>query len=590
MAASFKKASRFWRELKRRNVIRVLTVYAGAAFVILELVDMIREPFEIPNWAFKLVVILIIVGFIITMLFSWIYDVNSGGAMVKTGIAERNIPEEKPQPSVRWKIATYISFIVILGLLTMNVIQHQSAKGGVTDRSIAILPFENLSEEDGNQFFVDGLVDDLLNRISIIEELKVISRTSSEMYRERGRKRIPQIASELNVAFILEGSVQRYGDKVRIAVQLIDARDDDQVWAESYDRNLSDVFQTQREIALQIASELDAILNKAQTALLEEDKTANIKAFELYQLGRFYWNKRTPEGYAKSIEFFKEANRTDPDYGLAYAGLADTYALMSIQGYMDTQEGASLAKEFAFKALGIDRNLPEAYTVLAEIYDYVEWEWEKAESAYQRALALNPNYSTAYHYYSEHLSITGRHKQAREQINKAIELDPLSFVIRFVSAKLYFHQGSAEEALRELRICEEIQPGHLWTLDLRFKCYWQLGLEDDAFRELRSLISVATDYDLTTADQIFKEQKLKGVLQWLVDLNISQENPPYLITATLLAMLGQDQEALAWLENAFRHGQISPEISFDLYFRQFHNQKIFLDIMKEMQLTEYLDQ
>ena len=395
MAAAPQRMSRFWHELKRRSVIRVLTIYAGAAFVILELVDMIREPFELPNWAFKLVVVVLIIGFVITMLLSWIYDINPEGGVVKTETADSIQSENIPDSSGRWKIASYISFIVIVGLIILNIMQHLDTKGGM-DRSIAILPFENLSEADGNQYFVDGLVDDLLNRISIIEELKVISRTSSEMYRERGSKRIPQIADELNVSFILEGSVQRYEDKVRIAVQLIDAQKDDHIWAETYDRNINDVFQTQREIALQIASELDAILNIDQTALVEAEKTGNIEAFELYQLGRFHWNKRTSEGYTKSIQFFEEAIHADPTYGLAYAGLADTYALMSIQGHMDTQKGAAKAKELAFKALRLDENLAEAYTVLAEIYDYVDWEWEKAGAAYMRALELNPNYSTAY--------------------------------------------------------------------------------------------------------------------------------------------------------------------------------------------------
>jgi TolB-like protein len=320
-----------------------------------------------------------------------------------------------------------------------------------------------MSEEEGNEHFVDGLVEDLLNRISVIEELKVISRTSSEMYRERGVKSIPQIAEELKVAYILEGSVQRYGQKARITVQLIDAKNDNHIWVDSYDRDIRNVFQTQSEIAIQIASELDAILTSEQESQMQEDKTSNIEAFELYQIGRFYWNKRTLDGYAESIKYYEQAIEEDPGYGLAYAGMADTYFLMALQDHIDPQEGRDKAVEMAFKALGLDGNLSEAYTVLGSLYDYLDWDWKKAEDSFQRALELNPNYSTAHQYYAEHLMMIGRYEEARMQMNKALELNPLSFVIRHLSARIYYHRGNFQEALRELNISDEIQKGHYWT-------------------------------------------------------------------------------------------------------------------------------
>lgn len=590
---------KFFEELKRRNVIKATIAYVTIAWVLYEVGTEILPGLGAPEWFIKSYTFILIVGLPIWIIFSWVYDITPDG-IKKTSSIEQD-------DSITVQTNKRLNIIIILTLSCLVAIIYFKNPPGLEtqglepspnisqEKSIAILPFNNLSQLDGNNHFVDGLVDDMLNRISIIEELKVISRTSSEMYRERGTKRLPQIASELNVVYILEGSVQRYGDKVRISVQLIDAQKDDQIWAESYDRNIKDVFQTQREIALQIASELDAILNYDQKAQIEEEKTSNIEAFELYQLGRFYWNKRTGKGYSRSIDYFEKAISLDTTYGQAYAGLADTFALMSIQGFMDKNKGAAKAKELAFKALDLDENLPEAYTVLAEIYDYVEWEWEKAETAYQHALELNPNYSTAQFYYAEHLSIIGMHDLARTHMDKALELDPLSFIIRYVSAKLYYHRGSFEKALRELKICNEIQLGHLWVYELRFMCYWQLNQSNSAYKELRSVISLISelysdspDEDIKTVDRIYKEKGINEVLQWRIDRDISQEFPPYEVVANSLALLGSDKEALIWLDKGFQQNQISPEMGFNINFKMLNDQKIFRDILKEMGLKEYL--
>lgn len=580
------RLSAFFQELKRRNVIRVITVYAGAAFVTLELVSIIVDPLKLPEWTLPFMIVLVCVGFIIAVILSWIYDIHPEGGMVKTGQVFESKAEDIPKSSDTWKIASYISFVVILGLIVLNVLPR-SGKKEVLDKSIAVLPFVNLSEEAGNEYFVDGLVEDLLNRISVIEELKVISRTTSERYRVKGDKTVPQIADELQVSYILEGSVQRYGEKARITVQLIDAKNDDHVWADSYDRNIQDVFQTQSEIATRIASELDAILTAGQKVLINEERTNNIEAFELYQMGQFYWNKRTGEGYAKSIGYFERAIEKDPGYGLAYAGLADTYHLMALQGYSDRIGGRDKAEDLALRALELDGSLAEAYTVLGDLYTYVDWEWEKADDAFQRALALNPNYSTAHQYYAEYLSIVGQHEKARMHINRAVELDPLSFVIRNINARIYFNQGKFEEALRELDICDEIQEGHRWTYSWRFYCYWQLGQQDPAFEALREYMvtSKTHAYDPVRAEQIYLESGLIAVLEWIVtiDMTTAEEEMQQYVIARNLALLGKDEEVLDWLERAFEMRRISM-INWDLHFTGLHDHPRYQAILQKVGL------
>jgi len=582
------KLSQFWQELKRRNVVRVITVYAGAAFVILELVDIIAEPLKLPSWLVPAVIVFLSIGFIIAIILSWIYDKHPGEGMVKTEPVGKVKAEDIPKSSSSWKIASYISFVVIVMLLVLNIIPR-TGKKEILDKSIAVLPFENLSEESGNEYFVDGLVEDLLNRISFIEELKVISRTSSEMYREKGDKSVPQIAEELKVAYILEGSVQRYGKKARVTVQLIDAKNDDHIWADSYDRDIDDVFVTQSEIALKIASELDEILTTKQEAMIQHDNTRNVRALELYQMGRFYWNKRTGDGFEKSIEYFEQAIEADPAYGLAYANLADTYALMALQGYMNEQEGRDKGEELALKALEIDENLGEAYTVLGQIYDYVDWEWEKAENAFQSALALSPNYSTAHKYYAEHLYITGQNDKARMHMDKALELDPLSFIVRLTSAQFYYHQGNFEEAMRELDIAEELQPGHSWTTQYRLFCYWQLDRENEFYKTWRRMIQAANIYNLEAADSIFNTSGAKAVLEWAIEIDIAlaEEHPTIAYSiAQDLAMLGRFEEALHWLEKAFQLRAVGTYIGFEFSFRSLHDNPRFQAILQGMGLED----
>lgn len=510
------KLTQFWTDLKRRRVVRVIPVYAAAAFVLLELVDIISEPFGLPDWTLKLVVVLLSIGFIVSIILSWIYDFTSSG-IEKTKPSSQVESEDKDTASKGWKITSFVSIVIIIVFVVFYIVGNNKKSSDVSnlEKSIAVLPFNNLSEEKGNEHFVDGLVEDLLNRISVIEELKVISRTSSEMYRERGVKSIPEIANELGVSYIVEGSVQRYGDKARITVQLIDAINDDHIWAENYDRDIMDIFKTQSEIAMQISSELNTILTSKQKTHILENKTKNVKAFELYHMGRFYWNKRTGDGYNTSIEYFQKAIAEDPEYGLAYAGLADTYNLMSIQGWMDEQEGRNKAVELALKALELDENLAEAYTVLGSIYDYVDWDWENAERAFNRALEINPNYSTAHHYYSQHLHITGQQEEARKHIDKALELDPLSFVIRYVSgAEFYYNCGRFKEALAEIQKCNELQENHPWLPRREFNIYWQLGEEEKSYEALRKILKRNSIYDLETAENIYKVSGLNAVIDW----------------------------------------------------------------------------
>lgn len=477
------------------------------------------------------------------------------------------------------------AFVLIL-LTSLSLAAFYFFKNGKTsttaEKSIAILPFTNLSDNLKNQYLADGIVEDLLNRLSRIKDFKVISRTSSEMYREKGTKSISQIAQELDVSYIVEGSIQRDADKIRVNVQLIDATTDDHIWSRLFDKDLNDIFETQSEIAIQVASEINTVLTTQQTAVLSKSRTSNVKAFELYQLGRFYWNKRTGDGYNSSLGYFDQAIAEDPGYGLAYAGKSDTYNLMALQGYMDKKEGRDQAVELASKALELDETLAEAYNVLASIYTYVDFNWKEAEESYLRAIELNPNYSTAHHYYSEHLSITGRHEKARQHIDKALELDPLSFVIRYVSVKLYYNRGLFKEALVDNQRSHELNPGHFWSAQYDFEINYQLGNSQKAFEGLRNYYIISGYEHPEKMDSIFQTSGNRGLLKRMIEVSEYDYDK-----AEYFGLLGDDKKAMDYLENSFNNGTASPEFTFKYAFKNLYSNPRYFALTEKMGLPQF---
>lgn len=476
------------------------------------------------------------------------------------------------------KISITVILIVMIGLLVYNGFRGEDK---ILEKSIAVLPFSNLSHDEENQFFADGVVEDLLSRLSRMEGFKVISRTSSEMYRTKGDKSVSQIARELGVSYVLEGSIQRDENKARINVQLINALDDDHIWSDLYDRELNDLFKTQSDIAIQIATELNHVLTNKQTSDLSQNQTTNFKAFEYYQIGRFYWNKRTKEGYDTSLEYFEKALIEDPNYALAYAGMSDTYNLMTLQRHIDKKEGRDKSVELALKALEMDDQIAIAHNSLASIYTYIDWNWAKAESEYLKAIALNPNYSTAHHYYSEHLSIIGQHEKARYHINKALELDPLSFVIHFVSAKLYLGRGNFEESLKEINTCEILNPTHYWIADYEFKLNLLLGNEAGAIEGIKKIGNILGSFGTNQVDSIYRISGFEG----LIKFRIASSKRNY-EKAQLSGLLGDSDMAMNYLEEAFKEGNISPEFTCDYAFNKLQNNPRFIKIKDEMGLNQ----
>jgi eukaryotic-like serine/threonine-protein kinase len=345
--------------------------------------------------------------------------------------------------------------------LPSEVPHPRGEKRELTDGKImlAVLPFENLSRDPEQDYFSDGLTEEMISQMSRLnpKKLGVIARTSA-MHYKKTTKTAGAIGRELGVAYIVEGSVRRAGERVRITAQLIQVSDQTHLWAENYERDLKDIFALQSDVAERVAGSLTVELLPESAAASSRARAINPEAYQAYLKGRFYWNKRTPDGINKAVEYFEQSVSLDPAWPLGYAGLADAYVVMPQYASVRARDAIPKAKAAAAKALEIDESLAEAHATLALIATDFDWDWPTAEREYQRALALRPNYATTHHWYARYLLFTGHHDEAIKEIIKAQELDPLSLIIGSVVGMIQFFAGELDQAEAGLRKTLELGP------------------------------------------------------------------------------------------------------------------------------------
>jgi TolB-like protein/AraC-like DNA-binding protein len=504
-------------------------------------------------------------------------DLRKGGKLVPVdGLAEE-------KQINRWSktLVLGVSTFLIAILLTWAGVHFFKGKGKTRETSIAILPFDNLSSNDENQYFADGIVEDLLSRLSSINNLKVISRTSSEIFRDKGDKTVPEIGEMLGVNLIVEGTVQRVEDQIRIYVQLIDAKTDKHILSKQYNRNLNDFFEVQSEIASEIASEFSLVLSNNEQIALKRSQTVNLKALEYKQLGRFYLNSRTTEGFLNSLKYFRMAINEDPDYALAYAEMADLYFLLAWYGDIDFNTGRDSAIFLAKKALELDEALGEAHTVLGGVYNEFDWEYNLAKKEFLKALELSPNHSTAYQYYSELLCTEGKLKEARELLNTALRLDPFSFIIRYASSVLYCKEGNFEKALGEIKICQDLMKENIYAVSMELKIHLHRKDENSAYDCFVCLGQMNGEWTTTEADSIYITNGINNLIKWGINKGDWLSGPR---KARYYSLLGEDEEALKILEELWVTNRLFPFNTRSADFKSLRSHPRFIAIQKKMGL------
>ena len=474
-----------------------------------------------------------------------------------------------------------LPIVLITAVLICAGIRFYNGKTDRSEISIAILPFDNLSTIENTQYFADGVVEDLLNRLATIKEIKVISRTSSEIFRKKREKTVPEIGELLGASHIVEGSVQRVGDKIRISIQLIDAKTDNHILSKQYDRGLNDFFEVQSEIAGEIVSELSLTLTNIELENIRQNQTHSLQAFEYYRLGRFYSSKRKRLEFYKGIEYYEKAVEIDPDYAEAYAALADNYYLLSIYGVINREEGRNKTLNLINKALNINPDLAEAHTVLGSIYTQWDWNWAKAEEELKKAINVNPNYSTAHQYYGEFLNILGRFDEARIHFNKGMQLDPYSIIIRFMSGRLHYDLEEFDEALADIKICLDIDKNYYRAYDLKFDIYLALNNDTGALDVLKQNADRINLWTPEQVDSVYQIGGIDEVKRWITSLNIVE---PKYHKAIMYAMMGDYENALDLLELKFEAGDMEPWEPVFLEYKPLRSNPRFIAIREKMGL------
>ena len=393
------KPHNFWQELKRRKVVRVVVVYAAAAFVILQLVEILAPSLRLPEWTMNLILVILIVGFIIAIILSWIYDIHPEGGIVKTEPAHKVKEEEIPKSSNSWKIASYVSFVVIVGLIIFHVISRskRSAELALLDKSIAVLPFINDSPDEENKYFINGIMDEILIKLQAIRDFSVLGRTSVEQYRNPA-KSIPEIASELGVNYIVEGSGQRYGNTFVLRVQLLEGHTGMHLWGESIKQEIESVNMItgiQSGIAGSIAEELQAVITPEEKLLIEKTPTTNLTAYYFYQRGRekyiqYRLGSDNREDLKRAEEHYHKALDYDSAFAQAYTGLAELYWYKYYWMDYVSEEFLDSMLFLANKALSYDDQLAEAYVLRGNYYERYHKK-EQAIHEYDKAVKINPN-------------------------------------------------------------------------------------------------------------------------------------------------------------------------------------------------------
>ncbi len=422
-------------------------------------------------------------------------------------------------------------------------------------KSIAVLPFDNLSRDPDNAYFAEGVQDEILTRLAKVADLKVISRTSTQRFKS-APDNLPQIAKQLGVMHILEGSVQKANDQVRVNVQLINAMSDAHLWADTYDRKLTDIFAVESDIAKTIADTLQAKITGSEKQMMAAQPTSNTEAYELYHKGRSLWEKRSGDNIPKAIAFYKQAIERDPNYALAYAGLASAYIILPFWAGADRLDAYSKAEDAALKALHLDSNLAEGHLALGKVYF---WKIDLAASLreYQRATELKPNDAGAHHWLgNDALAALGRFEEAIAEVKHAVELDPLSPVINTDLGTTFYYAHRYDESARQLRKTLEIDPTF-------FYAYFNLGIALQAKGDLSGAISEYEKAkqlsDNTFVSTLCAQAKAHAgdkdaALRMLSDLDKISQNREVLgyYRALLYLSLNNRGEALHWLEQGLK--------------------------------------
>ncbi len=578
-------APNFFSELKRRNVYKVAVAYIVVAWLLIQAASILFPTFEAPLWVMKVFVTVVLLGFPVAMILSWAFEITPEGIKREAGVS----PDQSITAHTGKKIIglTIGLAVIAAGLFAFQMLRSKTPRveGGaagppdwrtvgpatpsvesglagarpskpIPDKSIAVLPFDNLSDDKSNAYFAEGIQDEILTRLAKVADLKVISRTSTQHFKS-APENLPEIAKQLGVMNVLEGSVQRSNDQVRVNVQLINALSDAHLWAEIYDRRLTDIFTVESDIARTIADTLRAKLSGSEQRALSARPTENQEAYQLYLQGRFFWNKRSGPDLRKAVDSFNQATALDPKFAQAYAGLAQTWVVLPAYNGGSPDDCFPRGEAAAQKALSLDENSVDALSTIASLKSNYHWDLEGSVPIYERVLQLNPNDATSHHWFaSEALAAFGQADRELAEMTRAAELDPLSLVILTNLGNAYLHNDQVNEAISRFRKVIEMDP-HFYFAEWSYGVALELqGKMPEAIAQLEKTAALTDDpavqgllghaYALTG-----RKDDAQKILHQLEQDRLKHFVAPYNIAIIYLG-LGDRDAAFKWLEQGYR--------------------------------------
>jgi TolB-like protein/DNA-binding winged helix-turn-helix (wHTH) protein/Flp pilus assembly protein TadD len=505
----------------------------------------------------------------------------------RPGLADKPASSKHFLSSFAWKISALV-LLVLIGTLVAWKFSSWDRRTPVI-RSLAVLPFESLSSDATQDYFADGMTDELISNLGQISALRVISRTSVMVYKH-ARKPLPEIARELNVDAVVEGTVLRSGDRVRITAQLIDASSDKHLWSQSYEGELRDTLALQSKVASAIADQIQINLNPQEQAALNNARVVNPDAYLSYLKGRYFWNKRTADGLKVALAYFNQAIDEDPKYAQPLSGLADTYALLGDWQYavMTPKEALPKAKTAATKALELDSTLGEAHNSLAFCLDGFDWDFESAGKEFRRAIELNPGYATAHHWYAWHLSLLGRYDEALTEMRKAENLDPLSLIINSDLAELLALAHFYDESIQQSRKTIEMDPSFALAHNHLGQAYLQKHMNEEAVAELQKAVQLSGGNATCIANlaRAYVASGRRDEAEKLLDGLKKRSNPSHLLAseiAVIYASLGDSDQAMNWLEKGYED-RFNPGVLLRPGFDSIRSDPRFEDLVRRVGL------
>jgi TolB-like protein/Tfp pilus assembly protein PilF len=586
----------FFRELKQRKVYRVAVGYAVVAWLVIQISATVMPAYHAPDWILPLFITAVALGFPVALVLAWAFEVK-GGVVEKTPESAGGLSAVNKQRV--WLLAgmgLIVSALAVGGYWLWHPWRKASTVSEVPtstvpvvrEKSIAVLPFENASNEPNIEYLSEGISEALINSLSELPQLRVIARPTAFRYK---RKDVDprQVGRELGVAAVLTGKVRQMQNALNVQVDLVDAVTGAEIWGAGYDRNIADLVAVKQAIAQEVTAKLKLKLSSEEQRRLVTRDSTNAEAYQFYLRGRYFWNKRTSDGIKQAIEHFERSIEHDPNFALGYVGLADSYIGLTFYNFAAPHETMPKAKESAIKALALDNTLAEAHASLAHILVNYDWNWSEAEKEFKRSIELKPDYATGHEWYAIHyLTATGRLEEAVQEIKKALELEPASPVMNtFMGATLYY-AGRYDEAIDQCRRTIQMDPNFAvahWHLGL---AYEQKQVFDAASEEFKGAISLSGGSPLMRAAlgrayaESQKKHEANEMLNELNELAKRQYVSAYEV-ATIYVALGNNEKAFQLLAKAYEeHSFHLVNLNVSPHFRPISSDRRFQDLLQRV--------